>query len=132
MKERIEKSLTLIRKARELAKAHDYRQAARSFADAFYLRSVDEGFFDLEYATFYRYQFAVYLSGKRVMNVSLAEGDMIADLIRATYEDMREAMLNSPFNLDEMGEWNLLKEVRIDFPRQNCPLLAEISKPVSF
>lgn len=125
MNERLEKSLTLIKEARKLARERNLRQAARTFADAFYLRSVDEGFFDLEYATFYRYQFAVYLSGKRFMDVSLSEGDMIADLIRSVYEEMREAMLESPFNLDEMGEWNLLKEVRIDFPRQNCPLLAK-------
>lgn len=132
MNARIMKSLTLIAKARSLALEKDLKGAVKAYAEAFYLRSVDEGFFDIEYAAFYRYQFRTYLAGKRNLTISLPEGDMIADLIRSTYESMRISMEASPFNISEEGSWNLLKEVHIDFP---CHFETESSskkKTVSF
>ena len=119
MNERIKKSLTLINTAKEMAKVKDYQGALRAYAEAFYLRSVDEGFFDIEYAIFYRYQFKTYLAGKRNFTLSLPEGDMIADLIRSTYEDMRLSMASSPFNITSEGTMSRLKEVHIDFPCQD-------------
>lgn len=126
MTERKQKSMEIIRRAREAVMNHDIASAVRLYCEGFYLRNVVEDIINIEFASFYRYQFSVYLSGKKRITLSLAEGDMIFDLISSVFEEMKISMEESPFNISAEGQWNLLKEVHIDFPCQNNPFESAI------
>lgn len=107
-------SLICMRKARQAAACGDRVQCLKAFTDAFWLRCTDADIIDIEYSSFFRYQFQVYLLGRADFLLPLDEGDEICALIRETYEKMKISMDESPFIVDE-GEWNLLKSVEIDF-----------------
>lgn len=124
MDERIKESLTLFDEAKKYVGEGDVNHALIAYIKTFWLRNVAEGFFDIEFASFFRYQFATYLKGKKQVRLSLPEGDMIADLIKTVYEDMRISMSESPFNLNPENEWTVLKQVKIDFPLLCDPDLA--------
>lgn len=115
-------SLMYMRKARQAAAFGDRAQCLKAFTDAFWLRCTDEDIIDIEYSSFFRYQFQVYLLGRADFLLPLDEGDEICALIRETYEKMKISMDESPFIVDE-GEWNLLKSVEIDFSSLKSPTL---------
>lgn len=115
-------SLICMRKARQAAACGDRAQCLKAFTDAFWLRCTDEDIIDIEYSSFFRYQFRVYLLGRADFLLPLDEGDEICALIRETYEKMKISMDESPFIVDE-GEWNLLKSVEIDFSSLKSPTL---------
>lgn len=115
-------SLMYMRKARQAAACGDRAQCLKAFTDAFWLRCTDEDIIDIEYSSFFRYQFQVYLLGREDFLLPLDEGDEICALIRETYEKMKISMDESPFIVDE-GEWNLLKSVEIDFSLLKSPTL---------
>jgi len=121
---RIEKSIEIYNNALSLSSEGDARGAACRFCDAFYMRSDMYDEKDIEYLPFFRYQFLLYLSAKRRLFLSLAEGDMISDLISSVYSDFKKEMENSPFNLDSMGEWSILSSLELCFPGQSDPILA--------
>lgn len=72
-----------------------------------------------EFIAFYRYQLSEYLCSKNNYLLSLAEGDMISDLILDTYDEFMEEIASSPFRLTRSGIINLLSEVEIIFPSHN-------------
>lgn len=115
-------SLMYMRKARQAAACGDRAKCLKAFTDAFWLRCTDEDIIDIEYSSFFRYQFQVYLLGRADFLLPLDEGDEICALIRETYEKMKISMDESPFIVDE-GEWNLLKSVEIDFSSLKSPTL---------
>lgn len=115
-------SLMYMRKARQAAACGDRAQCLKAFTDAFWLRCTDVDIIDIEYSSFFRYQFQVYLLGREDFLLPLDEGDEICALIRETYEKMKISMDESPFIVDE-GEWNLLKSVEIDFSSLKSPTL---------
>lgn len=115
-------SLMYMRKARQAAACGDWAQCLKAFTDAFWLRCTEADLIDIEYSSFFRYQFQVYLLGRADFLLPLDEGDEICALIRETYEKMKISMDESPFIVDE-GEWNLLKSVEIDFSSLKSPTL---------
>jgi hypothetical protein len=121
MRERDLLSLKYYEQAKDALFLKDMKRAVCLLCSAFYLRATEENEIDIEFHDFFVYQFSRYLSGKKRIKVSLPEGDMISDLIRTTFEDFQQQVLDSPFNIGAENLWNLLKEVRIDFPVQNVP-----------
>lgn len=92
---------------------------AESFEDlsyAFLQRITEEIQLTGEFISFYRYQLRTYLNGKRDKEISLAEGDMVSDLIVSSYKDFLDAMEESPFNINPEGRRNLLRSLDIIFP----------------
>ena len=74
-------SLMYMRKARQAAACGDRAQCLKAFTDAFWLRCTDEDIIDIEYSSFFRYQFQVYLLGRADFLLPLDEGDEICALI---------------------------------------------------
>ncbi len=118
MRERDLISLQYYAQAKDALYLNDTKRAVKLFINTFYLRATEENTIDLEFHDFFVYQFSTYLKGKKRFRVSLPEGDMIADLIKATYDEFQEQVLDSPFNIGEENLWTLLKNVKIDFPYQ--------------
>lgn len=108
-------------RAKDAIYLNDRKRAVELFSNAFYLRSTSDDELDIEYHDFFVYQFSTYLVGKKRIKVSLPEGDMISDLIRVAYDEFQEQILDSPFNIGEENLWNLLTNVKIDFPFQIVP-----------
>ena len=64
---------------------------------------------------FYNIQMCSYLISKKNLNVSEPEGDMIHDLIRDTWLEIRDYMENSAFGpVSNPDKW--FRTIRIDFP----------------
>ena len=87
------------------------------------LRCTASGFFDIEFSSFFDYQFRVYLTGRRDFSIPLCEGDEVCDLIKDTFRQMKISLEESPFAVHADGEWNLLKGLRIDFREKKTPFL---------
>ena len=66
--------------------------------------------------SFYTIQMSSYLCGKRNLEVTPPEGDMVHDLIREVWdEDVKLYMKNSKFGpVSNVEQW--FKTIRIDFP----------------
>ena len=116
-------SLIYLKKGRQAAEANEIETCVSSYAKGFYLRCTDEDFFDIEFSSFFYYQFRVFLLSRGNFDLSLSEGDEVSKLIRKTYEEMRICLDYSPFNIQGTGEWNLLRRVEIDFSEKRTPFL---------
>ncbi|MFA6688542.1 MAG: hypothetical protein ACOX6K_03605 [Sphaerochaetaceae bacterium] len=98
-------------------KLGDIEKALRSWNDAFLVRGCEfSSDKDYEWKKFHDIQFAIYLLGKKRLCVSLSEGDMIHDLIRMKWEELKNAIAHSEFSFepDNTGAW--YRTVEIDFP----------------
>ena len=64
---------------------------------------------------FYTVQMCSYLIAKKNLDVSEPEGDMVHDLIRDTWLDVKDYMENSKFGpVSNVEQW--FRTIRIDFP----------------
>ena len=64
---------------------------------------------------FYRTQMCCYLIAKKDLKVTEPEGDMVHDLIRDCWADVKDYMENSAFGpVSNVDQW--FKTIRIDFP----------------
>ena len=81
--------------------------------DAFMVRCHD---FDQDplWKLFYETQLDMYLHYKKRCTLSNPEGDMIHDLIRTTWEELRDEMENSIFEIVNPRQW--FSTIHIDFP----------------
>lgn len=116
-------SLIYLKKGRQAAAANEVETCVSSYAKGFYLRCTADGFFDIEFSSFFYYQFRVFLLSRGNFDLSLSEGDEVSKLIRKTYDEMRICLDYSPFNIQGMDEWNLLRQVEIDFSEKRTPFL---------
>jgi hypothetical protein len=87
-------------------KLGDIEKALRSWNDAFLVRGCEfSSDKDYEWKKFHDIQFAIYLLGKKRLCVSLSEGDMIHDLIRMKWEELKNAIAHFriQFRTDNTG-----------------------------
>lgn len=111
------RALSLIYYKKGLAEAEeDAEQSFEDFCYAFLQRITSEIQQTNEFVSFYRYQLRTYLRGKAFNRLSLAEGDMVSDLIVDYYSEFLDLMEDSPFNITQEGRKNLLEHVDIIFP----------------
>ena len=93
---------------------HDY--AYRCWENAAMLRDREEQEHDLDWRAFYRIQLVKYLSSKHQKQfASLAESDMIHDLIKLTWDEVKTSY-NLPQG-DFHDRCSFYRTVRIAFPR---------------
>ena len=101
-----------------LSRLGEVGAAIRCFTDAFMLRDIGgESIKEHQWRQFHDTQMAIYILGKRRKTIaSLAEGDMIHDLIKGRWEVLIKEMQNSeiPFAARDMRAW--FRTVRIEFP----------------
>ncbi len=101
-----------------LSRLGDIGGAIRCFNDAFILRDIS----GLErsshhWRTFHDTQMAIYILGKRKKTlVSIAEGDMVHDLIKNRWNQLNREIEQSeiPFAGKDMRAW--YRTIKIDFP----------------
>lgn len=99
--------------------------ALRCYQDAFKLihrEPEEEGIY--RFSEFYTVQFTLYILGKRDKQIlSIAEGDMIYDLIHQKWEQLMEELGTSQFSFvcSDLRRW--YASVVIDFPYELCDLL---------
>ncbi len=117
-------SLIYLKKGRQAALADEIETCVSSYVKGFYLRCTEEDFFDIEFSSFFYYQFRIFLLSRGSFELSLSEGDEVCRLIRKTYDEMRLCLDYSPFNVAGAGEWNLLRQVEIDFSEKKTPFLS--------
>ena len=117
-------SLIYLKRARQAAERGDLECCISSYVKGFYLRCTASGFFDIEFSSFFDYQFRVYLNGRCDFSIPLCEGDEVCSLIKDTFEQMKISLSHSPFDIQADGEWNLLKDLRIDFREKRTPFLS--------
>ncbi len=105
--------------------------AIRCFADAFMLRDLSSELVKAQqWRLFHDTQMAVYILGKRNRIIStLAEGDMVHDLIKRRWYELRSEMERSeiPFAGTDLSAW--FRTVRIDFPWDMEDVLQEDGTP---
>ncbi len=111
-------ALCFFRLAVALSRLGQLPQAIRAFSNAFMIRSLatqpDQG---VLWRQFHDVQMTIYILGKRNKGIStLAEGDMIHDLIQHRWEQVQQQLQNSqiPFAAKDMIPW--FQSIRIDFP----------------
>ena len=89
-------------------------KALSMLCDCFLARAHDEDE-DPLWKKFYRIQMSSYLVSKRNLEVSAPEGDMVHDLIRDSWAEVKDYMQNSKFGpVSNVDQW--FKTIRIDFP----------------
>ncbi len=96
------------------AKRHRIREAFELYVSLFLPK---EGR-SREFVSFYRFQMASYLVLKKNVVLSLAEGDMVSDLIETVYDETVRAMDESDIPISMDGRMNILESVEIVFPCQ--------------
>jgi len=80
-----------------------------------FLRRAHDADQDPLWHRFYTIQMSSYLIGKKNLEVSPPEGDMVHDLIRDCWMDIKDYMENSKFGpVSNVDQW--FKTIRIDFP----------------
>lgn len=90
------------------------RDSINVLCDCFLVRANDHDD-DPLWHRFYTIQMCSYLVTKRNLDVSAPEGDMVYDLIRDTWLDVKDYMLNSKFGpVSNVDQW--FRTIRIDFP----------------
>ena len=90
------------------------RNALLVLCDCFLVRAHDNDD-DPLWKRFYSIQMSSYLISKRNLEVSAPEGDMVHDLIRDTWTDVKRYMENSQFGpISNVDQW--FKTISIDFP----------------
>lgn len=114
---KIDEGTWLYKLGKAFARMGDIVNAARFLSDAFFLRgncSSSEAIAD--WKLFHDVQFSLYLLGKRSMQVSLSEGDMIHDLIEQRWLRLQDENLCSefPFLCTDKRTW--YSTIIIDFP----------------
>jgi hypothetical protein len=113
-----ESALCFFRMGVVLGRMGDIGGAIRCFNDAFILRDMtgEQGRSNL-WRQFHDIQMAIYILGKRNKTlISLAEGDMVHDLIKYRWRLLQSELANSeiPFAGNDMKAW--FRTVKIDFP----------------
>ncbi len=106
-KEKYENAVTAV-------KAHRIREAFELYVSLF----LPKGMRSREFLAFYRFQMASYLSLKKSVLLSIAEGDMVSDLIETVYEETVKAIDESQIPVSPAGRMNILESVEIIFPCQ--------------
>lgn len=90
------------------------RNALLTLCDCFLVRAKDNDE-DPLWKRFYSIQMTSYLVSKRNLDVSAPEGDMVHDLIRDTWQEVKKSMQTSQFGpISNVDQW--FKTIRIDFP----------------
>ena len=90
------------------------RSALCALCDSFLVRSGDSDN-DPRWIKFYEIQMSMYLLGKKSLEVSPPEGDMVHDLIRDVWTGVRDYIDKKPFGpVENLDQW--FKTIRIDFP----------------
>ena len=90
------------------------RNALLTLCDCFLVRARDNDE-DPLWKRFYSIQMTSYLVSKRNLDVSAPEGDMVHDLIRDTWQEVKKSMQTSQFGpISNVDQW--FKTIRIDFP----------------
>ena len=103
---------------KNLSEVLKYMEAMRVSLDAlcrcFLIRAKDEDK-DPLWKRFYSIQMSSYLVSKKSLKISESEGDMIYDLIRDTWLDIKDYMEKSRFGpISNVDQW--FKTIKIDFP----------------
>lgn len=113
-----EAALCFFRMGVVLSRIGDVGGAIRCFHDTFILRDISEEVrTSYQWREFHNTQMAIYILGKRKKTLfSIAEGDMIHDLIKHRWFQLRRELDNSeiPFSGKDMRVW--YRTVKIDFP----------------
>jgi hypothetical protein len=96
----------------------EVEQAIRCFNDAFLMRAEDTtGFQDFGWKDFHDVQMTMYIMGKRQKCISsLAEGDMVHDLIKNRWKELVCEMESSEICFVGTNKRLWFSTVRIDFP----------------
>ncbi len=90
------------------------RKALDALCECFLVRAKDSDD-DPMWHSFYHVQMCSYLISKRDLAVTPPEGDMVHDLIRDAWVDVRDYMENSQFGpVNNVEQW--FKTIHIDFP----------------
>ena len=90
------------------------RAALLTLCDCFLVRAKDNDE-DPLWKRFYNIQMTSYLVSKRNLDVSAPEGDMVHDLIKDTWKEVKTYMQTSQFGpISNVDQW--FKTIRIDFP----------------
>ncbi|MBR2281741.1 MAG: hypothetical protein IJ863_03855 [Spirochaetales bacterium] len=90
------------------------RCAIETLCECFLVRANDTDE-DPLWQRFYRIQMCSYLIAKRNLSVTPPEGDMVHDLIRDTWTDVKDYMENSKFGpVSNVEKW--FRTIHIDFP----------------
>ncbi len=101
-----------------LKQMENLRNAIGMLCESFLVRSNDDDQ-DPMWHRFYRIQMCSYLISKRNLSVSAPEGDMVHDLIRDTWLEVKEYMEKSKFGpISNVDQW--FKTIHIDFPVDPC------------
>ncbi len=106
---KVEKQRALVLKRMGLV-----RSALFALCDSFLVRAGDDDT-DPMWIKFYEIQMSIYLLGKKNLEVSPPEGDMVHDLIKDVWGDVKSYMEKSPFGPVENVD-QLFKTIQIDFP----------------
>ena len=90
------------------------RSALFALCDSFLVRAGDSDT-DPMWIKFYEIQMSIYLLGKKNLEVSPPEGDMVHDLIKDVWGEVKTYMQKSPFGpIENVDQW--FKTIQIDFP----------------
>ena len=90
------------------------RSALFALCDSFLVRAGDDDK-DPMWIKFYEIQMSIYLLGKKNLEVTPPEGDMVHDLIKDVWGDVKAYMEKSPFGpIENVDQW--FKTIQIDFP----------------
>ena len=85
-----------------------------ALCDSFLVRAGDDDN-DPMWIKFYEIQMSIYLLGKKNLEVTPPEGDMVHDLIKDVWTDVKAYMEKSPFGpIENVDQW--FKTIQIDFP----------------
>jgi len=101
-----------------LAHLGEIQQSIRCFNDAFLIRDDDAaGFKDARWKEFHDVQMTIYIMGKhRKCISSLAEGDMVHDLIKHRWQELGAELQSSEIPFAGVDKKTWFRTVRIDFP----------------
>ena len=106
---KVEKQRALVLKRMGLV-----RSALFALCDSFLVRAGDDDN-DPMWIKFYEIQMSIYLLGKKNLEVTPPEGDMVHDLIKDVWTDVKAYMEKSPFGpIENVDQW--FKTIQIDFP----------------
>lgn len=114
----IKGSVKTFAKARELMEKGMMEEAFDLYCDAF-LGRISDPCCGKEFPLFFRLQMARYFCAKKNTFISLAEGDMVSDLIKCCYDQFISSFTGNPFCKTPSGRMRLLENLEIVFPVQN-------------
>ncbi|MHC1693263.1 MAG: tetratricopeptide repeat protein [Sphaerochaetaceae bacterium] len=98
----------------------DFEPALRCFNDAFLVRDSDSTLLEepgSEWQDFHNTQMAMYILGKKHKWISsLAEGDMVHELIKTRWHELREQIIESDIPLACADRHDWFRTVNVEFP----------------